>query len=101
MNLDWPEPDPAPLDWLYPTSAEAMRVCARRLAYQRDTKIRGWARGGIRSSLGIVAHAMTELVLSGAAPLEGRRSWLESKWNELLAGQHQKLQDQWPEQQCP
>ncbi len=78
-----------------------MRVCARRLAYQRDTQARGWARGGARSSLGIVAHALTELVLSGAAPLEDRRSWLESKWNELLAGQHQKLQDQWPESKVP
>lgn len=101
MTLDWTEPDPDPLTWLFPTSAEAMRSCARRLAFQGDHSTRSWVRGGTRAGLGIVAHRLTELVLDNQAPAQDRRLWLEARWAELLEEQREALSGDWPGSEVP
>lgn len=101
MILEWPEPAPEPLDWLFPTALESMRLCPRRLAYQRDARTRIWERRGTRASLGLAAHRLTELVLGGLAPTQDRRAWLEKRWRELLEDQHRQLSAQWPTSEVP
>lgn len=90
-----------PLDWITPTSAEQLRLCPMRLAFNRSPLTTDWVRGSTRSALGTVAHRLTELVYSGQAPTAGRRAWLERRWTELLEEEHRLLAEQWIDSVVP
>lgn len=80
-----------------PSALTTFNVCQLRLAFQRDAETRVWSRRSTTAALGTVAHRLTELTLSGAAPPPPqRRAWLIEQWEALLHTEWVGIQEEWP-----
>jgi hypothetical protein len=80
-----------------PSALTTFKVCQLRLAFQRDAQMRVWSRRSTTAALGTVAHRLTELTLSGAAPPPAqRRAWLIEQWEALLHTEWVGIQREWP-----
>lgn len=100
--LDWPQPAPASLSKLAPTTANALLACEKRVAFQLDTAHSHLSRPNTRTALGSAAHGLIELVARGNAPPVGsRQDWLERRWAELLDIEVRKLESAWHDRTVP
>lgn len=100
--LAWPEPVCDPLTRATPSTLNTLDTCAMRLAYQMSAATRPLVARSTRTSLGIVAHALTEEATRGSAPPPGqRRPWLEGRWDQLVAQELALLKQAWPGRVVP
>lgn len=73
-----------------------------RLAFQMDESTKAWLGRSLRTSLGVVAHALAEETARGPAPPPGqRRQWLEDRWDALIARETHALEEAWPGRAIP
>jgi len=80
--------EPRPLEFVSPTSAEQLRKCGLALAFRRDLRFSPAERPTPGAALGTVAHAVLELVGTGAVddvPEDGLRGRLEELWATEVA----------------
>lgn len=98
LALSWPAPAPTELSFISPSALTTFKACQLRLAFQRDVETRVWSRKNTTAALGTVAHRLTELTLSGAAPPPTqRRPWLIEQWEALLHAEWVGIQAEWPD----
>lgn len=90
-------------DALSPSAINSLLACPRRLAYTRDPDTRSWRRPTPRTALGVVAHALTEAAATQDLPdhIDGRSTWLEERWDLLVAEQADRLAEAWPARAVP
>jgi hypothetical protein len=99
MIPDFPPPQPAPLEWLSPTAANALLECAYRLAWRLDSRFRKLNRPSPWTELGVVAHAVVEDVgrglLASATSADEAATLVERAWTEHLATAVSELEQAW------
>jgi RecB family exonuclease len=78
-----------------PSSANELLRCQLRVAFRRDEELGGWARPSTYSSLGTVAHAVTERAYLSGNDVEDVSGWLEATWDEQVAKAAERLEAAW------
>jgi RecB family exonuclease len=95
---DLPVPEPTPILKVSPSLANDLLACQLRVAFSRDTSLRSWQRPSTYTSLGEVAHAVTEAALRGndwGANPSTVRSKLEAFWDEMVSRSSAALAKAW------
>ena len=81
----WPEPAPAPVDWLSHSTWARIRRCGLRAAFARDDRTNIWDRPGPAAALGTLRHRLAE----EAATLDAGTlnlpadEWVRRRFDEL------------------
>jgi len=97
--IDLPVAQPAKVTSLSPTAANDLLACPYRLAWRLDPRFKSLRRPSPWSSLGVVAHAVTEDVAKGllgdATCLEEARALVETSWSKHEAEAQAQLGARW------
>lgn len=92
-------PSPTPVETWSPSSYSQLKRCPLSLAYDRDSALRGqFRRASTFSSLGLVAHSLTERVWKGhynSITDDALRGELTNAWDKLAYEQSIKLSGDW------
>lgn len=92
------EKEHSQLSLISPTTAIALEACRQRVAFGLDRSLSALRRPGLRSVMGVVAHAVSEQLSrdrgSMATP-EQAKAWFASAWDRALSWNEGRLRRAW------
>ena len=100
----FPSPAPRSIDAISPSLANELHSCETRAAFRKDERFSGWRRPSTFTTLGDVAHALTEAAFKAADwPDDGDAigAALSTRWNDEMKRGEARLAAVWSPAEPP